>query len=83
MEEYTSWVACDFRNHSKALGERPQRAEMNRELQSGVWDGILALDSMRDLLDEGNGGDQGTRYHTQYLTAHETALRLMVSSSFQ
>lgn len=82
MEEYISWVAGDFRNHSKALSEKQQRAEMNRDLQSSVWDIILALDSVRDLLDGDGTGDEGTRYYTRYLGAHETALRLMVISSF-
>jgi hypothetical protein len=82
MEEYIEWIAGDFRKQSKSLSERQQKAEIDRALQSKVWESILALESVRDLRGESSTGAQSTRYAAKYLTAHETALRLMVRSSF-
>lgn len=81
MEAYIKWVESDFRKNSKTVSELQREAERNRDLQPKVWERILEIPSIRDLLEEVDLSSQKTQYATAYLLSYNEAMKLMLRSS--
>jgi hypothetical protein len=79
MYQYTDWVITDFKDHKKELSELQRQAEESglsaqekAHRQDTVWDRILMLDSVADMLkkpsqkeSEDNGEDGATSQATE------------------
>lgn len=69
--------------HSKKLSELQVAAEKDRTRQSEVWDTMITIPSIADLLDEVDQKSKDTKYYKEYFVNYEYVLPLMLKASLQ
>ena len=83
MEDYFLGIQRDYRMHSKKLSELQVAAEKDRTRQSEVWDTMITIPSIADLLDEVDQKSKDTKYYKEYFVNYEYVLPLMLKASLQ